>query len=242
MVDVSFEGQGHNGQAANQLVKDLVDGFPALRPLALLLKQFMMEKGLSVSYTGGLSSYALTLMVARYLQEQTSQMDSGSLLLGFLDFYGNHFDPRLTGISVGRSRYFSRSAPLPAPPPQVAAAVPGAPSAARMFYGQRGRTSSFQGGLGGVAPPGVPTVAAGIPGWGDMMRMPYRFDPLFIEDPMNLSNNVGHNCFRVYQIQRAWSDAHASLARALDDESQLRASPYRLLRCIISDPEPAPDS
>ncbi|CAN0527125.1 unnamed protein product [Ectocarpus sp. 12 AP-2014] len=39
MVDVSFEGQGHNGQAANQLVKDLVDGFPALRPLALLLKQ-----------------------------------------------------------------------------------------------------------------------------------------------------------------------------------------------------------
>ncbi|CAN0545869.1 unnamed protein product [Ectocarpus sp. 8 AP-2014] len=69
-----------------------------------------------------------------------------------------------------------------------------------------------------------------------------RFDPLFIEDPMNLSNNVGHNCFRVYQIQRAWSDAHASLARALDDESQLRASPYRLLRCIISDPGPAPDS
>lgn len=69
-----------------------------------------------------------------------------------------------------------------------------------------------------------------------------RFDPLFIEDPMNLSNNVGRNCFRVYQIQRAWSDAHASLTRALDDESQLRSSPYRLLRCIISDPEPAPDS
>lgn len=39
LVDVSFEGQGHNGQAANRLVKDLVDGFPALRPLALLLKQ-----------------------------------------------------------------------------------------------------------------------------------------------------------------------------------------------------------
>lgn len=39
LVDVSFEGQGHNGQAANQLVKDLVDGLPALRPLALLLKQ-----------------------------------------------------------------------------------------------------------------------------------------------------------------------------------------------------------
>lgn len=64
-------------------------------------------------------------------------MDSGSLLLGFLDFYGNHFDPRRTGISVGRSRYFSRSAPLPpAPDAPPVAAVPGAPGAARMFYGQ----------------------------------------------------------------------------------------------------------
>lgn len=78
-----------------------------------------------------------TRLIDRYLQEQTSQMDSGSLLLGFLDFYGNHFDPRLTGISVGRSRYFSRSAPLPAvpAPPQVGP-VPGAPSATRLFYGQ----------------------------------------------------------------------------------------------------------
>jgi hypothetical protein len=29
-------------------------------------------------------------MVARYLQEQTSGADVGSLLMGFLDFYGNH--------------------------------------------------------------------------------------------------------------------------------------------------------
>ena len=64
-------------------------------------------------------------------------MDSGSLLLGFLDFYGNHFDPRVTGISVGRSRYFSRSAPLPpVPAPPPVAAVPGPPSGARLFYGQ----------------------------------------------------------------------------------------------------------
>lgn len=76
-------------------------------------------------------------VLQRYLQEQTSQMDSGSLLLGFLDFYGNHFDPRLTGISVGRSRYFSRSAPLPpAPGPPPVGAVPGAPSSARVFYAQ----------------------------------------------------------------------------------------------------------
>lgn len=66
-------------------------------------------------------------------------MDSGSLLLGFLDFYGNHFDPRTTGISVGRSRFFSRSAPLspPAGHPPVTR-LPGAPGpgAARMYFSQ----------------------------------------------------------------------------------------------------------
>ena len=39
---------------------------------------------------GGISSYGLSLMVARYLQEQSSGADVGSLLMGFLDFYGNH--------------------------------------------------------------------------------------------------------------------------------------------------------
>ncbi|CAN0244752.1 unnamed protein product, partial [Phaeothamnion confervicola] len=114
-VDVSFEGQGHNGQAANRLVRGFVDQFPALRPLVLVLKQFLKDRGLCESYTGGLSSYALVLMVARYLQEQSWQMDTGSLLMGFLDFYGNHFDPRTTGISVGHRCFFSRmpSGPMP---------------------------------------------------------------------------------------------------------------------------------
>lgn len=71
-------------------------------------------------------------MVARYLQEQSPGADVGSLLMGFLDFYGNHvsfacilfmtiftlpltchaivlqFDPRSTGISVRKRQYFAR--------------------------------------------------------------------------------------------------------------------------------------
>ena len=68
----------------------------------MVLKQFLKERGLCESYTGGLSSYALILIVARYLQEQTSNLDAGSLLQSFLDFFGNSFDPRTTGISVSR--------------------------------------------------------------------------------------------------------------------------------------------
>ena len=39
-------------------------------------------------------------MIARYLQDQERGLDIGSLLMGFLDFYGNYFDPRSTAISV----------------------------------------------------------------------------------------------------------------------------------------------
>jgi Cid1 family poly A polymerase len=124
LMDISFEGQRHNGQAANRLVQSLIDEHPALRPLVLVLKQFLKERGLCVSYTGGLSSYALVLLVARYLQEQASHaMDAGSLLWGFLDFFGNVFDPRTTGISVSRSCYFSRGTSS-----TQGASVPPAPS------------------------------------------------------------------------------------------------------------------
>jgi hypothetical protein len=87
---------------------------PMIRPLVLVLKQFLLDRGLLTAYTGGLSSYCLFLMVARYCQEQSPTWnDCGSLLMGLLDFYGNFFDPRTTGISVHKRQYFSRSQHIP---------------------------------------------------------------------------------------------------------------------------------
>lgn len=64
---------------------------PMIRPLMLVLKRSLDDKNLLSAYKGGLSSYGLFLMTARYLQEQSSSWgDCGSLLIGFLDFYGNH--------------------------------------------------------------------------------------------------------------------------------------------------------
>ena len=34
------------------------------------------------------------------------------------------------------------------------------------------------------------------------------FDPLYIEDPLRPSNNVGRNCFRIYAIQQEFCKAH----------------------------------
>lgn len=40
-------------------VKDLRERFPAVTPLALVLKQFLADRSLDQSYSGGLSSYCL---------------------------------------------------------------------------------------------------------------------------------------------------------------------------------------
>jgi len=95
-LDITFDGPGHHGLLALRMVCQILDELPMLRPLVLVLKQFLLDRGLLMAYTGGLSSYCLFLMVARYLQEQPSTGgDCGSLLMGFLDFYGNHVSAHL---------------------------------------------------------------------------------------------------------------------------------------------------
>jgi hypothetical protein len=122
-LDISFDGPGHHGLEAIEMVKFFMEEFPPLRPLMLVLKQFLLDRGLLTAYTGGLSSYCLFLMLTRYLQEQSSSWgDVGSLLMGFLDFFGNLFDASTTGISVRRRQYFSRrdyAQPMPHAPPPV---------------------------------------------------------------------------------------------------------------------------
>lgn len=51
-------------------------------------------------------------------------------------------------------------------------------------------------------------------------RIPYTFDPLWVEDPLSEGNNVGRNAFRYPQVQRAFSDAHRALVAALEWDIQ----------------------
>ena len=68
--------------------------------------------------------------------------------------------------------------------------------------------------------------------------MPYTFDPLFVEDPLSETNNVGRNAFRIFQVQRAFSDAHRALVAALEwdmqSDGELQDSnEYPLLKCLL---------
>ena len=57
-----------NGAAAVELIRKQVLAVPPLRPLTLIIKALLREKGLKEVFSGGLSSYTITNMVLAHLQ------------------------------------------------------------------------------------------------------------------------------------------------------------------------------
>ena len=55
------------------------------------------------------------------------------------------------------------------------------------------------------------------------------FDPLYIEDPLRPSNNVGRNCFRIYAIQQEFQKAHQLCSMAPSESECEGACEYPVL-------------
>lgn len=243
-LDITFDSPQHHGLEGVEMVTAMIEDYPLLRPLVLVLKQFLLGKGLLTSYTGGLSSYCLFLMVTRYLQAQTISpwIDSGSLLMGFLDFYGNAFEPRSTGISVLRRQYFSRhrydSQPAAVSEHEMFSPSPQDNLPTESNFISLSRRHSFQEVPHSIStgqypqatkaplicqpnpqhfvlPQASPPVTSALYTQ-DIPGRPTYYDPLFVEDPLTPANNVGRNCFRFPQVKRAFSDAHRALVASLE--------------------------
>jgi len=154
--------------------------------------------------------------------------------LRLLDFYGNFFDPRTTGISVRTRQYFFRSHDAHHSPPTFEDAQSwGSPqqnqfqeltkrnsfsSKPHRFQQHLQRQYSFQN--------TQTNIKTG------------KFDPIWVEDPLNSGNNVGRNAFRIFQVQRAFSDAHRALVASLEwDINSMHEfgddTEYPLLKCLL---------
>ncbi|CAN6460804.1 unnamed protein product [Victoria cruziana] len=113
-LDISFQSPTHTGLQTTELVRELTGQFPAAIPLALVLKQFLADRSLDHSYSGGLSSYCLVLLIIRFLQHQHHKNrpvnhNLGRLLMDFFYFFGNVFDPRQMRVSIrGSGLYMNR--------------------------------------------------------------------------------------------------------------------------------------
>ncbi len=105
----------HLGLASCALLKDYVRTYPHLREVAILLKRFLTVNNLNQSYlgktlsnlVGGISSYSAVLLVVAYIKNydlQSQHMTPSRLLMGFLEFYSNCFDPRHYGVNTSEER------------------------------------------------------------------------------------------------------------------------------------------
>ncbi|KAH0890762.1 hypothetical protein HID58_053191 [Brassica napus] len=98
-LDISFKTPSHTCLQTTQLQ------FPAATPLALVLKQFLADRTLDQSYSGGLSSYCLH----EHHLGRSINPNIGRLLMDFVYFFGNVFDPRqMRGSVQGSGIYRNR--------------------------------------------------------------------------------------------------------------------------------------
>ena len=86
---MSFATCGHVGDKSALWVTRSLEDLPQSRPITLVLKRYLHGKNLLSSYTGGVSSYGLFLMVVAFLRSGGGAAgDLGSKLTGFLEFFG----------------------------------------------------------------------------------------------------------------------------------------------------------
>jgi len=107
-VDLTYTDQSpqniNNGVRAKNLIQQFMKEYPNFRPLILLLKQFLHHENLNNPYKGGLGSYCLVLMMISFLQiyhdRDTDNTNLGTLLLDFLQLYGDlfHFDKMIIQV------------------------------------------------------------------------------------------------------------------------------------------------
>ncbi|EJU00806.1 Nucleotidyltransferase, partial [Dacryopinax primogenitus] len=114
-VDISVNQT--NGLRAVTVVNRFLWYLPAVRPLVMVIKAFLLQRGLNEPYSGGFGSYTVICMVVSFLQmhpkirrkEIDPRMNLGVLLLDFLELYGRYFNYSEVGISIRNGgSYFSR--------------------------------------------------------------------------------------------------------------------------------------
>eukprot|EP00158_Paraphelidium_tribonemae_P004787 Partr_v1_DN26966_c0_g1_i2_m7284 putative PAP associated domain containing len=112
-VDISFNIDG--GVHASRYITGLISEHSALRPLVMVMKQFLVTRDLNEVFKGGLGSFGLSAMITSFLQIhprlQSGQIDEieniGVLFLEFLDLYGRRFNYDHVGISLRNGgKYF----------------------------------------------------------------------------------------------------------------------------------------
>ena len=105
MIDITLQSKDHFGLKCVNLVKKLLKEYDILETLLFPLKTMLKLSELNDPYNGGLSSYALILMIVYFLEYQKKMKKEinkdnvGSLFYEFLFFYGGRMDTNYIDIN-----------------------------------------------------------------------------------------------------------------------------------------------
>jgi non-canonical poly(A) RNA polymerase PAPD5/7 len=68
-IDISLNQT--TGIPAVKIIKRYLDYLPALRPLVIIIKSYLNQRGMNEVYKGGLGSYSIILMAISFLQARS---------------------------------------------------------------------------------------------------------------------------------------------------------------------------
>jgi len=203
-------GHMHTGLRSVRLLQIYMSEYPSMPPLVMVLKEYLREKDCHNTFTGGLGSYCLILMVVSYLHavryryvgqvkpppgsefwrdprpmaEQPRDEDNlGELLMGFLQFFTANFDYKCMGI---RPMPVSREALMAGSTPSLDSAVNG---------------SSAGSGIQSV--PGSSKDILDTPSHRCFFGLSEPSKTLVLMDPIDHASNVGAGVFGIWKINSA---------------------------------------
>jgi len=110
-VDISFFRK--NGASAVKTIEKVIESFPEIKYLMLVIKYTLRQRKLNEIYKGGVSSFIIFSLVYYYISDvrkktlddvkkgkKEPQLTLGHLLVGFFNFYGFMFNYEKVGISI----------------------------------------------------------------------------------------------------------------------------------------------
>lgn len=110
-IDISIFKK--NGIFFAKQIEEIINVYPEIRPLMLIIKYMLRQRDLNEIYLGGVSSFIIFTLLYYYIidvnkrvvysvnkGEKEKLLTLGHLLLGFFNFYGYDFNYKKLGISI----------------------------------------------------------------------------------------------------------------------------------------------
>ena len=108
-IDLTFTSDEKEFKRPEEIVNYInknVKNYEDIRPLLLVIKRYFRIMKMNKSFTGGLSSYSLFLLILAFLKNCEEKMNLGKLLYYFMEKY-SFFDFKNYGIDVeGKDLYY----------------------------------------------------------------------------------------------------------------------------------------